>query len=74
MTNRRQFIKLSTSALGAIVVPSFPEVIIPNQLRTNGKNITANDETYWRLVRDQFPLAKDKIYLNNGTMVHRPIR
>lgn len=72
MTNRRQFIKLSTSALGAIVVPPFPEVIISDQVKTNGKNIPSDDEVYWKLVRNQFPLAKDKIYLNNGTMGPSP--
>lgn len=72
MTNRRQFLKLSTTALGALAVPAFPEIHIPDKIKTNGKLIAAGDETYWKMIRQQFPLAKDKIYLNNGTMGPSP--
>ena len=71
MTNRREFLKMSTTALGALVVPPFPEVDIPAAIKSNGKNVV-EDEAFWKMVREQFPLAKDKIYLNNGTMGPSP--
>ncbi|MCK5739104.1 aminotransferase class V-fold PLP-dependent enzyme [bacterium] len=28
----------------------------------------ANDENYWKIVRDWFPLKRDKVYMNNGAL------
>jgi selenocysteine lyase/cysteine desulfurase len=39
---------------------------------TSGKKIQADDEAFWKQVRQQFPLIHDWAYLNNGTMGPSP--
>lgn len=72
MSTRRAFIK-SSAALTAI---SFAGRIIPLSAapipQTFGKSISPEDEHFWKIVRDQFPLSRERIYLNNGTMGPSP--
>jgi len=72
MANRRDFIKNSLLAAGAIGIAS----------QANGFNLDHSipmpsedkpiNEAYWKLIRAQFPLSNSKIYLNNGTMGPSP--
>jgi cysteine desulfurase / selenocysteine lyase len=43
-----------------------------NQIKTEDDKIREDDESYWQNVRQLFPLSKDTIYLNNGTMGPSP--
>jgi cysteine desulfurase / selenocysteine lyase len=72
MTSRRQFIRLSSSAATALILPEFSLPSMPDALKTHGRMVGTEEEQYWGMVRQQFPLAKDKIYLNNGTMGPSP--
>lgn len=74
MTNRRNFIRQSSAAvLGAITLPAMAaENSIPAPLTAAPENISPADETYWAMVRQQFPLTKEWAYLNNGTMGPSP--
>lgn len=42
------------------------------QVKATDDDIKEDDETYWRNVRQLFPLSQDIIYLNNGTMGPSP--
>jgi L-cysteine/cystine lyase len=71
--NRRKFLQQSSAALlGTVVLPSFSTDIQAAPLAKVEGNITPSDETYWSMVRQQFPLNKDLAYLNNGTMGPSP--
>ena len=70
---RRSFLKQSSlGLLGALTIPSvfneLPAITLPKQ----DDKIDPQDEKYWTLVRQQFPLQKDWAYLNNGTMGPSP--
>jgi selenocysteine lyase/cysteine desulfurase len=70
---RRSFLKQSSlGLLGALTIPSvfneLPAITLPKQ----DDIIDPQNEKYWTLVRQQFPLQKDWAYLNNGTMGPSP--
>jgi L-cysteine/cystine lyase len=70
---RRSFLKQSSlGLLGALTIPSvfneLPAITLPKQ----DDKIDPQNEKYWTLVRQQFPLQKDWAYLNNGTMGPSP--
>lgn len=67
-TNRREFIK--QAGLGIFALPSFYKESFPPLPSAD----SIDEESYWVIVRDQFPLNKKKIYLNNGTMGPSPYR
>ncbi|MFM9944977.1 MAG: aminotransferase class V-fold PLP-dependent enzyme [Bacteroidia bacterium] len=62
--NRKDFFKSALVAYPALVSGTSYANILPSQVPDNA----ANDETFWKLVRSQFPLTKEITYLNNGTM------
>ena len=71
MTNRRDFIKNSLLSVGAIGIGTAlttPEI----QAASMPSNQHPINEDYWKLIRAQFPLSAQKIYLNNGTMGPSP--
>ncbi len=71
--NRRKFLQQSSAALlGTVVLPSFSSDIQAAPLAKVEGTIAPSDETYWSMVRQQFPLNKDLAYLNNGTMGPSP--
>jgi cysteine desulfurase/selenocysteine lyase len=67
MSNRRDFLKNSILLAGAIGLGSSTLQAIPPM-----PPMDADDETYWKLVRNQFPLSQSKIFLNNGTVGPSP--
>ncbi len=61
MLNRRHF--LQTLPLGLVAGPALSAL---GQTQPDG-HLADEDETFWRQVRDQFPLTRDRVYFNNGT-------
>jgi selenocysteine lyase/cysteine desulfurase len=64
MTNRRAFFQ--TVAASAVAAP-----LLEQAARTQGLP-KADDPAYWNRVRDQFMLARDKVFFNNGTIGAMP--
>ncbi len=62
--NRQQFLKGA-----AFILPAMASgVTYANLQGWQVPSNALNDESFWKLVRSQFPLTKDINYLNNGTM------
>jgi selenocysteine lyase/cysteine desulfurase len=71
--DRRGFFRSVTGGLfGGLTLLSMPESSPARYLIANAQSFAATDEDFWRLVRDQFPLRKTHIYMNNGTMGPSP--
>lgn len=71
--NRRQFLKVGSTALvTGVALNAVAENAAIAQIKSDGKAVSATDEAYWRMVRQQFPLNKGLTYLNNGTMGPSP--
>ncbi len=71
--NRRNFIKQTAGTLLAgIAMSDFLLAENTTLISSQGKKIVADDEKFWSMVRQQFPLTKDVAYLNNGTMGPSP--
>jgi cysteine desulfurase/selenocysteine lyase len=67
MSNRRQFLRnglLLAGAAGIGTQPLFSAPLPPAH--------DIDDESYWKLVRSQFPLSPSRIFLNNGTVGPSP--
>jgi len=69
--NRRNFLR-SASILAACSLSELDVMAAAQQLNSHGKKVAEDDEPYWQNVRQLFPLTRDKIYLNNGTMGPSP--
>lgn len=69
--DRRNFLR-SASILAACSLSELDVMAAAKQLKTHGNKVADDDETYWKNVRQLFPLTKDRIYLNNGTMGPSP--
>lgn len=67
--DRRGFIKtFAGGALGGAILYAFPETARAKYIIANDQNVAADDDPFWSVVRGQFPLKKDPLFLNNGTM------
>ncbi|MDI6767390.1 MAG: aminotransferase class V-fold PLP-dependent enzyme [Bacteroidota bacterium] len=72
-TTRRSFIKQVTGGIiGTWALISVPETSRARYIISNNEQILPEDELFWKVVREQFPLTHDRIYLNNGTMGPSP--
>lgn len=69
--NRRNFLR-SASVLAACSLSELDVAAAALQAKTNGHKIGEEDEAYWNNVRQLFPLTKERIYLNNGTLGPSP--
>lgn len=69
--DRRNFIR-SASVLAALSLSEIELLSAKQKIKNDGKEIPEADEAYWKNVRQLFPLSKDSIYLNNGTMGPSP--
>lgn len=70
---RRTFIRtFSGGALGVAMLYAFPEDARAKYILASDQEVEADDEYFWRVVRDQFPLKKEPLFLNNGTMGPSP--
>ncbi|MBI5021297.1 MAG: aminotransferase class V-fold PLP-dependent enzyme [Ignavibacteriales bacterium] len=73
ITNRRSFIKQVTGGIiGTWALVSVPEISKARYIISGNQQIPMDDEPFWKIVRDQFPLTHDRIYFNNGTMGPSP--
>jgi len=68
MPNRRSFLK---SALAAPLLSTAAAAQEPHAATIPGLP-RLDDPAYWSKVRDQFPLARDKVFFNNGTIGAMP--
>ena len=66
--NRRTFLKISATT-PAVAVISSPT----NIFASNFSILDKSGEAYWESIRRQFPITKNIIFLNNGTMGPSPI-
>lgn len=69
--NRRNFLR-SAALLAASSLTEMEAFAVNQEIDTSGDIIAEDDEKYWSNVRQLFPLTKDYIYLNNGTMGPSP--
>jgi len=70
---RRSFIRtFAGGALGSALLYAFPENARAKYILAGDEVVPADDDYFWRVVRDQFPLKKEPIFLNNGTMGPSP--
>jgi len=71
--SRRNFIRQVTGGLiGTWALSAVPETSRARYILSNDQTIPQDDEQFWKIVRDQFPLTHDRIYLNNGTIGPSP--
>ncbi len=71
--NRRGFIRtFAGGALGGAVLYAFPENARARYIIGYDENVASDDEQFWTVVREQFPLKREPVYLNNGTMGPSP--
>ncbi len=66
MHNRRDFLRNSILAAGALGLRSEALIVPPLPAQD------MDEEKYWKLIREQFPLSHQKIFLNNGTIGPSP--
>ncbi len=70
---RRGFIRtFGGGALGGAVLYAFPETARAKYILAMDEHVPSDDEEFWNVVRDQFPLKREPIFLNNGTMGPSP--
>lgn len=71
--NRRNFIRtFAGGTLGGALLYAFPEEGRAKYIISNDEPVSSDDEHFWSVVRDQFPLKKEPVFLNNGTMGPSP--
>lgn len=71
--SRRRFIRQVTGGIvGTWALTSLPSASRARYIIAENEPIAAGDEEFWTIVRDQFPLTHDRIYLNNGTIGPSP--
>lgn len=69
--NRRNFLR-SASLLAAFSLTELDAIAAYKEVAADDDAIAPDDENYWKNVRQLFPLTKNLIYLNNGTMGPSP--
>jgi len=70
---RRGFIHtFAGGALGGSLLYAFPEQARARYIIAHDQEVSAHDEDFWGVVRTQFPLKHDPLYMNNGTMGPSP--
>ena len=70
---RRKFVKnLAGGMLGGMALLNSSACTNAKHIVANDKKIYLKDETFWQSVKEQFPIIKDKIWMNNGTMGPSP--
>jgi L-cysteine/cystine lyase len=71
--SRRRFIRqLSGGMVGTWALTALPAGSQARSIVAPADTIAADDEAFWGLVREQFPLTRDRVYFNNGTLGPSP--
>jgi selenocysteine lyase/cysteine desulfurase len=63
---------MTHGVIGGLALVGVPETSRARYLITDQQLVSATDEHFWGLVRQQFPLQTTRIYMNNGTMGPSP--
>lgn len=72
-TSRRRFIrKISGGIVGTWALTALPPRSSARYIIARDEKIPVDEEQFWSAVRDQFPLTRERVYLNNGTMGPSP--
>ena len=70
---RRDFVRQVTGGIiGTWALTAIPETSLARYIIANDQSVAGDDETFWQVVRDQFPLTHDRVYLNNGSLGPSP--
>lgn len=69
--NRKSFLRFA-SLLAASSISESDALAAKYEIRNYSGSVAPDDENYWRNVRELFPLSKERVYLNNGTMGPSP--
>jgi L-cysteine/cystine lyase len=71
--SRRYFIKqVSGGMIGTWALTALPEHLHARYIIANNETVSPDNEQFWNVVRDQFPLTHDRVYFNNGTIGPSP--
>ena len=71
--SRRRFIRQVTGGLiGTWALTAIPGTSDARYILSREESVSSTDETYWKTVRDQFPLTHNRVYFNNGTIGPSP--
>lgn len=72
-TSRRRFIRqVSGGIIGSWALSALPTTSHARFIIANDEQVAPEDEHFWSVVRDQFPLKRDRVYFNNGTIGPSP--
>ncbi len=73
LATRRTFLRtFAGGAFGGAVLYAFPADARAKYILSQDQHVPEDDEHFWRIVRDQFPLKREPVFLNNGTMGPSP--
>ncbi|MFI5251868.1 MAG: aminotransferase class V-fold PLP-dependent enzyme [Bacteroidota bacterium] len=71
--SRRSFIRTVTGGvIGAWALTAIPAESRARYILSRDETISPDDDEYWKVVRQQFPLTHDRVYFNNGTIGPSP--
>ncbi|HUI10423.1 MAG TPA: aminotransferase class V-fold PLP-dependent enzyme [Bacteroidota bacterium] len=70
---RSEFLRASaTAAFGAALFPGAVRTALPRRVRDGGTPGPDEGDRFWEFVRDQFPLERERAYLNTGGLGASP--
>lgn len=71
--SRRSFLRTCAGgALAGSMLYAFPEDARAKYILSRNERVPDDDGHFWRIVREQFPLKREPVFLNNGTMGPSP--
>jgi selenocysteine lyase/cysteine desulfurase len=72
-TTRRTFVKNVAGGIsGGLLLSNLLDSSRAFSFPDSGQEIKPDDEQFWSLVREQFPLTHERVYFNNGTIGPSP--
>lgn len=69
--DRKKFLR-SSAFLAATSFTDLEVLAASKEIKEKAGTVAPDDESYWKSVRSLFPLTKEMVYLNNGTMGPSP--
>jgi selenocysteine lyase/cysteine desulfurase len=74
MTSRRSFIKKATVLSGSVAWPLLSSTEVSGKSLAADLSTAANEDEYFDLIRKQFLLPPDRVYLNTGSLGPSPLQ
>jgi L-cysteine/cystine lyase len=74
MTSRRSFIKKATVLSGSVAWPLLSSTEVSGKSLATDLSTAANEHEYFDLIRKQFLLPPDRVYLNTGSLGPSPLQ